>query len=1185
MKARYILGAMVAAALGAVAQQPAGQGADPVRPTPIITVAGGAYDHLINPAVQLNINDGFVYGSGAAPSRPAAALTDSVPVRPVGAVYPNYPRNIKYSYTRGDSVVRVTWDPVTKDDDGDALDDLSKLDYRVYFVKDGKTYTPEGQSTKYYYTSDCYLDFPATDSENQLHYIGVTIQARYLDGSTYRYSDDEDGEGDLFWYGEPRVPFTWSFTTSAYNPVTALNLNGDSYTFNKWTSGYGVYVQSVSKAKDDWMIVYGLGMDANRYYTISFEAACGVSGTTETFAAYMGTDQTAEAMTVEIVPSTSITNYRMKEYQTFTGTFQPTADGVYYFGIHATSAAALGTSSLYIRNLSIDAGLEPAAPAAGTDMTVTPKMEDDLLSATVTIMAPSKAIDGSDLTELLCAKLFRDGAMVDSVACSLRSPVTLNDANVPAEGRYEYVVRFYNAAGEGIPASVNRFVGVPVPAPVESFSFVDADMEGEVTFSWSEAVKDADGFPMDPKYVTYDIYDVTTSTPTLMFSDITGTTFTGRVVGKGVQKFAQFTIYPKTRNGSSSEGTTSNFGPVGTPYEIPFTEEWSGSEHVWGVEVSSTMTYSVSTTSAIEAPTAPTLDEALFLFRASNSGDYGVLRSGLIYIPADAVTPTLRFYAYGWGSADSNTIAIRVNGTTVATQRQSDYAAGWDLHSIDLSAFKGHVVSCELLCTCITYAWMLFDGFRLDQTFDYDLAAAALRNPGRLCPGQPGQFAVTVSNYGQKTASGYTVSLWSGAAPSHPAVTVAGADLAPLTSAVVTLTDTLPQLGDPVNTYYARVDYDADQRTVNNATPVSTIELQLPNYPTTAVSAEDNHNASVTVTLTEPDLTDPIAGTVVNESFEDYASFTPSSLGYWTTIDADDEPVSGVSSLEFPGLTPGVDKAAFFVLDYDYLVRGQNLTSSYAKPRTGDKSMASICTYSGAAKDDWLVSPRLSGRQQLVSFYARAYNALYRERLELYYSLTDCDSVGSFIATDVAVEPLPGGSYQYYYALLPEGATYFAIRSTSASGFIMLVDDATFEAGPQWAHLDVLGYNIYCDGVLLNDAPLADLTYLHSGVADGEHTYRATVVYDHGESAPSEPFTLETKHSDGLEPGSALASGVRIAVDGNVLTVTGADGIVTVADMQGRTLYRAAGDACLTLPRGIYTVATPERTLKVLLGF
>ena len=111
--------------------------------------------------------------------------------------------------------------------------------------------------------------------------------------------------------------------------------------------------------------------------------------------------------------------------------------------------------------------------------------------------------------------------------------------------------------------------------------------------------------------------------------------------------------------------------------------------------------------------------------------------------------------------------------------------------------------------------------------------------------------------------------------------------------------------------------------------------------------------------------------------------------------------------------------------------------------------------------------------------------------------------------------------------ILPEGTKYFAIRHTSSDIFGLLLDDVTFERGATAP----VGYNIYVDGELVGST--ADTAYdlPATGLADGEHTFAVTAVYDGGKE--SAPATAVIDITNGID---------EITVDGQPVDVYTIDG-------------------------------------------
>ena len=178
------------------------------------------------------------------------------------------------------------------------------------------------------------------------------------------------------------------------------------------------------------------------------------------------------------------------------------------------------------------------------------------------------------------------------------------------------------------------------------------------------------------------------------------------------------------------------------------------------------------------------------------------------------------------------------------------------------------------------------------------------------------------------------------------------------------------------------------------------------------------------------------------------------------------------------------------------------------------------------------------------------------------------EDFGSRVVSDIWTE---------FTAELPEGARHFAIRSCATGGFILMVDDISYIVLGK-VDATLLGYNIYCDGVKLNDTPLAQPTYTHVGATDEDHTYRVSAVFDKGESELSSPLTLAKSGID-----QAWAASLKVAVEGKAIVVTGADGErVVINGVDGRTLHTAEGDTRVIVPQAVYLVTVGRKTLKVI---
>jgi hypothetical protein len=172
------------------------------------------------------------------------------------------------------------------------------------------------------------------------------------------------------------------------------------------------------------------------------------------------------------------------------------------------------------------------------------------------------------------------------------------------------------------------------------------------------------------------------------------------------------------------------------------------------------------------------------------------------------------------------------------------------------------------------------------------------------------------------------------------------------------------------------------------------------------------------------------------------------------------------------------------------------------------------CLYNDWENDDWLISPRLSGKEQVISFYAKTPDATKGDQIRVYYS-ADGKSTSDFALLDARKITLNSEWTKYEYTV-PEETTYFAIRYSAFSGCAVLIDDVTFEkaASEDGIKLEVLGYNIYRDDTRLNDNVITDTQYTVKAAQSGE--YAVTVVYNAGESEKSNKVNIISSGVDNI---------------------------------------------------------------------
>lgn len=236
--------------------------------------------------------------------------------------------------------------------------------------------------------------------------------------------------------------------------------------------------------------------------------------------------------------------------------------------------------------------------------------------------------------------------------------------------------------------------------------------------------------------------------------------------------------------------------------------------------------------------------------------------------------------------------------------------------------------------------------------------------------------------------------------------------------------------------------------------------------------------------------------------------------------------------------------------------------------------------------DDWAISPLLSGNAQTVKFYARPLVASAQELIEVYYSTEDSVDPESFIKVGETIKLKVNGNmlsnegdWEEISFEIPEGAKRFAIRVVSKDGFVCCIDDIEFESAGGTRH-ELLGYDVYKNGVMLSDDPVIEGKFTDSKVAEGSHTYHVVANYIAGRSELSNAANVEVALSS---VGDLLSEGVNVEVDCNVIVITAPETHkINIVAADGRIVYVGKGNSRVEVAAGVYVVKIGDLTVKVL---
>lgn len=974
-------------------------------------------------------------------------------------------------------------------------------------------------------------------------------------------------------------PYIADFATDAPDFVTIdANEDGTTWAYEPYTGGMRVSYNT-QLDMDDWLISPPVYMEAGKLYDLAASLSGYSARYPERVEIKVGKAATAEAMTTTLLEPTEIANSSSDPMEWSYG-FMPEESGEYYIGIHGISDADMYNLTLY--GFSVAAGRSSDAPAAGV-LTVEPAALGALKS-TVRFVAPSKTINDNTLTSMARAELSRDGELIHTWENPAPGAELTFEDTVEESGTYEYSVVCYNEAGNGSIASASAFIGTNLPAAPVNVAWVETANPGEVTISWNPVTVDINGNALDASQVTYQVYAFEGSSRVALTEKISNTSYTYQAVAAGSQEFLQYAVFAYTDAGEG-EGEVSNFNPAGTPYKgMLISAEADLEQYILGIDGTGGGQWNVYSDSSLEGIASCDGDDMFIGMQAQYLDQYGELFSGLVSLEG-MVNPSVSFYSYNIGLSDDAgdeaddtnevTVSVLEKGQTEWTDVKTIVVSEasprdeWGKVTVSLAAYAGKTVQVKFTAVVNAAAYTFIDALRVGSQLEQDLKLQSLAAPAKVKAGENYTVTATVLNDGAKESGAYTVELYADEALVE---TKECAALAEGATASVEFARTMSVLATEPVDYYAKVVYAADQNMENNQSDNVVVKVVVPAYPVVSDLAGASKGDAVELTWTAPDM-NQASGDPVTQDFEDADSFAD-SYGGWTFADMDGSAVGGFQNMDVPGITPGETKGSFWIWDKD--VVGNDSFAAHS----GTKYLFSLFRYDDGTVDDWAISPELDGKAQTVSFYAKSYSGTYPEKIEVYYS------TGSLTPEDFKLVEGVGGvvpaDWTLYEAELPEGAKYFAIRSCATGSFMLMVDDVTFVPGGSASSLKVIGYNVYRDGVKINEATVAETTFTDANVEDGKtYSYVVTVVYDRGESAASNvaEVKFETSGVNGIQ------GGVNVSVEGRSIVVLGAESrAVEVYTVDGKLVNAVRGEARTVIPasQGVYVVKVGKTVGKVI---
>ena len=891
------------------------------------------------------------------------------------------------------------------------------------------------------------------------------------------------------------VPFFDDFPTAAsFKLYTVIDVNEDKSTWG-WNSSKGgscVYRYNKKNDADDWLISPPIQMKQGKAYNVSFKAAAGLSMFPERLEVKWGNDKTVEAMEKEILPATDIASVK---YQEFTKRIEPAADGNYYIGFHAISKA--NEFRLTLDSLSVEVAAEAKAPAMVDNLTAAAD-PTAALKATLKFNAPTKAVDGSALTDLTKIVVSCGERVVKTItAPALGSAQEVVDENA-VNGENAYTVVAYNAHDFGLKASVKVYVGqdVPVLGKIKT-----TDQTTAVKLGWEVPTGVHKGVIL-PAEVTYNIHSVTDDgklgDKLGSVKGSTGYTVSDLNTNEGKQKYQHWAV--NAENVAGTSGWAAGALIVGAPYTLPFHNSFKDGtveEKFVGLERTSG-----KTSWALTNDVSSDDDNGSLIFLPTKPGVSTIVMGKTTL--RGASNPRLIFDYRGDGEAKEK-VEMRFqkkNGEVtdpVWTNAGVANDGKWKNYIVNIPAELANEEYVLLrvvgIADEISEDAVYVDNINIADPYQKD-AGVELTAPESLKKGQTAKFSVKVTNLGLDKLEKAKVAL--------------------TVNDKVVKEETLGKSLSFMQNSVLSVDYKTTSMDASDKLSVkATVNLDGDLEP-------DNNEASADVSLETPDVKAPqnLRGeksgsatavklawdapattiTSVTDDFESYKAWG-TSFGDWTTVDNDHGRAGSLTQ----GTQYQHQGEEFAFLNWqpsDLFKSGQGLD-----PHSGTKAAVAIYQIDESGKnfvdaDNWLISPQLSGKAQTVSFWVNNLKATDGSGAESFDVLSstsgsDPDSFVKIGETHVQ----DAAQWTEVKVDVPEGTKYFAIHHITSKdkAFIFMIDDAKFEAGS-----GPVSYNIYRDGELIGSTSKLVSDDLKAP-DNKEHKYCVTAVYaDGSESAPAE---------------------------------------------------------------------------------
>ena len=909
----------------------------------------------------------------------------------------------------------------------------------------------------------------------------------------------------------PEPPFSENFDSGEAKGFTVIDNNLDGVCFR---IADGVATLEFGRegytpiASDDWLVLPPLRLKGGHAYYVGFHAYGQYSMYTERVAAYAATEPSADALAggTQIVAPVSL-NCDKTNPAELGSYFIPESDGEYYIGIYGCSIP--DQYALIVDNITVSAGVTATAPAAVTDLTAIPG-KNGAIAMTLRYTAPSLNFVGGQLDALTKVEIYRDGTLAGTQTPAMNETMEWTDPE-PTEGDHTYTLVPYNGSDTGDPAKITTHIGINRPLPTASVNVTYGSHKGEVVLTWEPVTADITGGEFDASSVTYKVMRVYNRSSELLASGLTECTYTDEFCHPDTEQAAAYYTVIATTRGGDGDPTNTPFVCLGKDYPLPFTESFAdgnlthtvwitGNESlnsVWNINEDSDITYF----------TSQDKDNGYLYFNTIAGTDKGSFYSGRISLEG-VPDAELRFYAVTPNPYAASTITIRIDSgegfedvETISLFADQGANMTWKLFKVNLGRYAGKSIRIAFAVETIT-PFVAIDNITVRGLWPDDLAITAFSAPAAVDAGKPFEITAKVINNGSQPQQDYKVTLYRN---NQAVATLPGTQLEPDATAEFTFTETAEAVWGNVE-YHVTVDLPDDAVVSDNTSAKASVTVRGNSLPIPEALSTSMADNGAVISWMAPDLESGKADIPVTGGMDDVTPFSiglahsqlgaDDNTGGWLMIDGDGLPTISDTNLSYPNRCKPAAFMAFDNNEIDWEMFTDN---------DGDGLSFIAWASVGGRNDDWIISPRINGNAQTISFYAKSLMDS-PESFEVLLSSTGRTTADFTITGERRVAST--GQWGRVDIEIPEGTLFFAVRYVSYDNFALMLDNFSFTAAGPTVGLDLKGYNLYCNGLKLNTEPITVETFIHTA-AEAGHSYQVTALYSDGESMPSAAVVLQ----------------------------------------------------------------------------